>query len=147
MDPSDTEADLALHATAERVAAAYGTAMERHFLADALAAMMELVGAANGYAESQAPWSLNKAGEHERVGQVLVRLAEACRIVAHLLAPVAPTGSARILEQLGVPPSYDERGAGGPGLDALTTWGAGPGDWRTASPTPIFPRLEQEAPA
>ncbi len=147
LQPSGIEADEAMGATAERVVAAYGTAMEGHLLADALSAMMELVGAANGYAESQAPWSLNKAGESERVGQVLVRLAEACRISAHLLAPVAPTGASRILDQLRVPASYDERGAGGPGLAELTAWGGGPRDWRTGTPTPIFPRLEQDGPA
>jgi methionyl-tRNA synthetase len=106
--------------------------------------MMELVGAANGYAESQAPWSLHKAGEAERVGQVLAHLAEACRIVAHLLAPVAPVGARRIHDQLGAPAPYDERGGGGPPLAELTRWGAGPADWRTGSPTPVFPRIELE---
>jgi hypothetical protein len=72
-------------------------------------------------------------------------MAEACRIVGHLLAPVAPSGARRVHEQLGVPVPYDERGAGGPGLDALTAWGAGPADWRTAAPEPIFPRVDAEA--
>ena len=144
LEGAEAEADVALRETAERAVDAYGSAMESHLMADAMAAMMELVGAANGYAESQAPWSLNKAGESERVGQVLVRLAEACRIIAHLLAPVAPTGAARILEQLGVPPTYDERGDGAAALDELTTWGGGPAEWRTGTPTPIFPRLELE---
>jgi methionyl-tRNA synthetase len=146
MDTPEADADRALRETAGRAVSGYETAMAEHRLADALASMMELVGAANGYAESQAPWSLSKAGDLERVGQVLGRLAEACRIVAHLLAPVAPTGAARMLEQLGVPAAYDERGAGGPPLEELTAWGRGPADWHTGSPTPIFPRLEQEDP-
>ncbi len=74
-------------------------------------------GAANGYAEGQAPWSLNKAGETERVGQVLAVMAEACRLLGHLLAPVAPAGARAMHEQLGAPAAYDERGAGGPGLE------------------------------
>ncbi len=139
-------ADLELRATAERVVGAYHEAMERHHLDDALASMMELAQAANGYAEGQAPWSLTKAGEDERAGQVLAVMAEACRIIGHLLAPVAPSGSRRILEQLGAPPPYDERGAGGPGLDLLAAWGSGPDAWTSGSPTPIFPRVDLEVP-
>jgi methionyl-tRNA synthetase len=144
VDGATEPADRELRATSERVVAAYGAAMANHRLADALTAMMELAGAANGYAESQAPWSLHKAGAQERVGQVLASLAEACRIIGHLLAPVAPNGSRRLHEQLGVAVPYDDRGAGGPGLDALAAWGAGPADWRTAMPSPIFPRIELE---
>ena len=144
---SSTDADHELAATAARSVASYEAAMERHYLADALAAMMEIVGAANGYAESQAPWALNKAGETERVGQVLAHLAEACRIVGHLLAPVAPEGARRIHEQLGIDVPYDDRGAGGPPLAELVRWGSGPEAWRAVSPSPIFPRIDQEASA
>ena len=140
-------ADAELRRTAARVVTAYRAAMEGQLVDQALAAMMELVRAGNGYAESQAPWSLHKAGETERVGQVLAVMAEACRIIGHLLAPVAPTGAARLHEQLGVPPAYDDRGDGGPGLDVLTAWGSGPTPWRTGAPTPIFPRVELETPA
>jgi methionyl-tRNA synthetase len=138
------DADREIQATAERVVADYHAAMERLHLDEALGAMMELAGAANGYAESQAPWSLSKAGETERVGEVLAVLAEACRIIGHLLAPAAPDGARRIHEQLGVPPPYDERGAGGPGLGSLAAWGGGPDGWRTTTPTPVFPRVELE---
>ena len=138
-------ADLELRATAERVVATYRAAMERYHLDEALAAMMELAGAANGYAESQAPWALNKAGRTDRVGHVLAAMAEACRIIGHLLAPVAPEGARRIHEQLGVPPPYDERGAGGPGLVQLAAWGAVGDGTRPGTPVPVFPRVEIEA--
>jgi methionyl-tRNA synthetase len=137
--------DLAMRATAERVVATYRASMDRKHIDEALAAMMELATAANGYAESQAPWGLNKTGETERLGQVLAVMAEACRIVAHLLAPVAPEGARAVLEQLGAPAPYDERGAGGPGLERLARWGGGPGGWRTGAASPVFPRLEVEA--
>jgi methionyl-tRNA synthetase len=138
-------ADLEMRDTAARVVGEYRASMERLHLDEALAAMMSLAHAANGYAEGQAPWSLHKAGDTERVGQVLAVMAEACRIVGHLLAPVAPRGARRAHDQLGVPVPYDERGAGGPGLDVLTAWGAGPADWHTAAPEPIFPRVDAEA--
>jgi methionyl-tRNA synthetase len=144
---AEAPADRELRDAASRAVAGYRAAMERHHLDEALAAMMDLAGAANGYAESQAPWALNKAGERERVGQVLACMAEACRIIGHLLAPVAPVGARRIHEQLGAPAPYDERGAGGPGLEALVRWGAGPSPWRTGTASPIFPRLDLEATA
>lgn len=145
--PADASqpADADLRATAERSVAAYHAAMADHHLDEALAAMMAIVGAANGYAESQAPWALAKAGESERVGQVLATMAEACRITGHLLAPVAPSAARQLLEQIGVPVPYDERGAGGPGLDALLAWGAGPEAWTSGMASPLFPRLEVEA--
>ncbi len=138
--------DLELRDAAARSVATYRAAMERHQLDEALAAVMDLAGAANGYAEGQAPWSLHKAGESERLGRVLAVMAETCRILGHLLAPVAPAGSRAIGEQLGVLPPYDERGAGGPGLDVLLRWGAPAGGLTTTAPTPIFPRIEVEAP-
>jgi methionyl-tRNA synthetase len=138
-------ADLEIRAAAARCVETYHAAMERHHLHEALAAVMDLAGAANGYAEGQAPWSLNKAGETERVGQVLAVMGETCRILGHLLAPVAPSGARAIHEQLGVPPPYDERGAGGPGLDDLLAWGAPRGGLITGAPSPIFPRVEVEA--
>jgi methionyl-tRNA synthetase len=140
-------ADVELRATAEQVVAAYHAAMAHHHLDEALAAMMELAQAANGYAEGQAPWSLVKAGDDARAGQVLAVMAEACRVIGHLLAPVAPTGARTLLEQLGAPPPYDGRGAGGPGLDALLAWGSGPQPWTTGSASPTFPRVELEVPA
>jgi methionyl-tRNA synthetase len=147
--PSVTEstqpADLGIRDTANDVIERYHAAMREHHLADALAAMMDLAGATNGYAEGQAPWSLNKAGETERLGQVLSVMGEACRILGHLLAPVAPDGARRIHEQLGVPVPYDERGAGGPGLGALLGWGSGPTEWQTGAPAPVFPRIDLEA--
>jgi methionyl-tRNA synthetase len=141
---ADHPADLELRATAEQSVAAFHAAMRGHHLDEALASMMELVRAANGYAESQAPWALAKAGETDRLGAVLRTMAEACRIIGHLLAPVAPTTAARLHEQLGVPAPYDDRGAGGPGLDALLAWGGGPEGWATGAAVPLFPRVEVE---
>jgi methionyl-tRNA synthetase len=141
---SDTDADAELRATAERVVRTYRTAMERLRFDEALAAVMGLTDAANGYVESQAPWALNKAGESDRVGQVLARLAEACRILGHLVAPFTPATGLGLLEQLGAPAPYDDRGVGGPGLDTLLLWGSGPEGWRTGAARPLFPRIEVE---
>jgi len=144
---ADRPADLELRATSERAVAAYHPAMEALHFDEALAAVMELTRAANGYAESQAPWTLNRAGEGERVRAVLSAMAEACRILGHLVAPFTPEASARLAEQLGAPQPYDARGTGGPGLESLLAWGAGPDGWQTGSAVPLFPRAEMPEPA
>jgi methionyl-tRNA synthetase len=139
---ADVDADAELASAAASAVEAYGAAMQRLHLDEALAAMMGLVRAGNGYAESQAPWQLSKAGESQRLGQVLAAMAEACRILGHLLAPFAPSAARTLHEQLGVPPPYDQRGAGGPGLAVLASWGAWGGGWRVGDAVPLFPRTE-----
>ena len=135
-------ADLELRTTAERTIADYHAAMGRLQFDEALAALMALAGAGNGYAESQAPWNLNRQRDPERVGQVLSVMAEACRLLGHLLAPFTPGSAARLAEQLGVPAPYDARGGGGPGLVTLLAWGSGGEGWHTGAAQPLFPRTE-----
>lgn len=138
--PADTE----LAGRAGRAVADYRAAMDRLQFDEALVALMDLTAAANGYAESQAPWVLHRNGESERIGAVLTALAEACRLLGHLVAPFMPTAARDLLEQVGAPPSYDERGAGGPGLDALLAWASGPPSWHTGAARPLFPRIDAD---
>ncbi|MGZ6078963.1 MAG: methionine--tRNA ligase [Myxococcaceae bacterium] len=139
---ASSPADAELRATAEASIATYHAAMGRLHFDEALAGVMALTRAANGYAESQAPWALNKAGESERVAQVLSVMAEACRLLGHLVAPFTPAAAVRLGTQLGAPVPYDDRGAGGPGLHALLAWGGGPQVLRTGKAEPLFPRVE-----
>jgi methionyl-tRNA synthetase len=139
---TDADADAELRSAAATAVAGYHDAMRRFHLDEALGAMNNLVRAGNGYAESQAPWSLHKAGETERLAQVLAAMAEACRILGHLVAPFTPASAARLHDQLGVPVPYDRRGSGGPGLDALLAWGAVRGGWTVGTAEPLFPRTE-----
>jgi methionyl-tRNA synthetase len=138
----EAEADAELRSAAATAVDAYRAAMERKHLDEALAALMGLVRAGNGYAESQAPWSLSKAGETERVGRVLAAMAETCRILGHLVAPFTPASARALHDQLGVPPPYDDHLAGGPGLQQLTTWGAIGAGWTVGEAKPLFPRTE-----
>jgi methionyl-tRNA synthetase len=140
------DADRELRAAADAAVAAYRRAIVRLSFDEALGAVIDLTRAANGYAETQAPWTLNKAGETERLGQVLAAMAETCRILGHLMAPFTPGAARSLLDQLGAPATYDERGSGGPGLDALLRWGGEGGTLRTAAPRPLFPRIEAPAP-
>jgi methionyl-tRNA synthetase len=140
--PRDADAELAamLSAATER----YHAAMRGLHFDEALAAVMSITSAANGYAESQAPWTLHRDGEMDRLGQVLAVMAEACRALGHLMAPFVPSSSRSLLEQLGAPPTYDERGDGSPGWDALLAWGGdgGASPRHTGQPVPLFPRTE-----
>jgi methionyl-tRNA synthetase len=136
------EADAELRAAAASAVRDYHEAMRRLHLDEALAAMNRLVRAGNGYAESQAPWTLHKEGNASRLGQVLAAMAEACRILGHLVAPFTPATAGRLHEQLGVPAPYDRRGSGGPGLDALLPWGAVADGWTVGTAEPLFPRTE-----
>ncbi|HWK43930.1 MAG TPA: methionine--tRNA ligase [Stellaceae bacterium] len=101
-----------------------------------LAALWEVVDAANKYVDTQAPWALKKT-DPARMATVLAVLIEAIRHVAILLQPVMPTAAARILDQLGVRPE-------GRGFGALT---AGPIAVGTVLPPPqgVFPRIEAPA--
>jgi len=136
-------ADEELQGTAAALVARYHDAMSGLHFDEALAAVMELTAAANGYAESQAPWTLEKRGEAGRLGQVLAVMAETCRILGHLVAPFTPTAARALHQQLGTPAPYDERGAGGPALATLLEWGGGaPGPRTTGAAVPLFPRVE-----
>jgi methionyl-tRNA synthetase len=137
-DPADDE----LAATAADVVERYHVAMRGLHFDEALAGIMDLTAAGNGYAESQAPWSLSKRGATERLGTVLAVMVEACRILGHLMAPFTPVASRALHAQLGLAATYDERGSGGPGLETLLTWGGEPGARRTEPAVPLFPTVE-----
>ena len=77
--------------------------------------------------------------------KVVGAMAEACRILGHLIAPFTPAAARALHEQLGAPPPYDERGAGGPPLAELVAWGSGPTTWRSGAAQPLFPRVELPA--
>jgi methionyl-tRNA synthetase len=132
---TDAGADADLRAAAARAWEGYRDAMERQHLDEALAAMMDLVRAGNGYAESQAPWLLAKAGDTERLGQVLAAMAETCRILGLLVAPFTPTAAASLQRQLGV-------AADGAPLGESAAWGGGSSGLRVGKPAPLFPRVE-----
>ena len=135
-------ADLELRAAAGEAVFDYHAAMRELHFDEGLAAVNRLVRAANGYAESQAPWTQHRDGRGERLAEVLAALAEACRLLGHLMAPFTPATAGQLLDQLGAPAPYDARGSGGPGLEHLLEWGSGPRRLETREPRPLFPRVD-----
>ncbi|HEY4134270.1 MAG TPA: methionine--tRNA ligase [Alphaproteobacteria bacterium] len=71
---------------------------------DALEEIWVVVRAANGYVDTQAPWTLRKT-DPARMATVLYVLAEIVRRLALLLQPIVPGSAAKLLDQLAVPES------------------------------------------
>ena len=62
----------------------------------------QLVTRANRYVEENAPWSLAKKNDMERLASVLYNLAESLRIIGLALYPVIPGTSRKIWKSIGV---------------------------------------------
>ena len=120
-------------------------------LHEAIAALWEVVGAANRFVDAEKPWELakaTKAGDEEaalRLRAVLGDLVEICRLVALAVAPFMPGIAPRVLGQLGYSFPYGPDGNGGPPLADELRWGAHAAEaGRLTAPEPLFPRLETE---
>jgi methionyl-tRNA synthetase len=100
---------------------------------DALEATWRLVRAYNQKIDEAKPWVLHKAGEQEKLLDVLGGCCEALRWAALMVAPAMPESAREILRQLG-----REGDAGG----WPTTFGW-PGG-KLADPKPVFPRIDPE---
>jgi methionyl-tRNA synthetase len=101
-------------------------------LNQALAQVMDVGGAINGYLERTAPWREAKAGHEARVATILYTACEALRLVSVLLQPVLPERMGELWRCLGWQPP--ERL--GEGLE----WGLlRPGTSMVLGP-PLFPR-------
>ncbi|HSL97429.1 MAG TPA: class I tRNA ligase family protein, partial [Candidatus Deferrimicrobiaceae bacterium] len=128
--------------------------LERCLLHEALASLWGFVGEANRLVDAEQPWALAKAasGGDEaaaaRLRDVLGDLVEACRLIALAAAPYLPSVAPRALEQLGYPYPYGADGNGGPPLLDELEWGSQAAEAGSlGTPSPLFPRLEAEAPA
>lgn len=117
-------------------AAAFGS-LSFHEAADAV---LSLASRSNQYLEETQPWTKLKKGTDEEKAEalaVLVAVLEAMRVVAVGLAPITPALSGRILAQLGYTPEQVQAVAW-----ADASWGGLKAGHKTASPQPVFARLE-----
>ncbi len=111
-----------------------------------LAAIWELVTAANKYIDDTKPWVLAKAAKNgddvadAQLDAVLADLMETIRLLAVHLTPFIPGGAARIAQQVGI-----EAGViADDGLSSLSWNGALAGQ-TVPKASPIFPKIEVEA--
>jgi methionyl-tRNA synthetase len=118
-----TATEQALIAQAQALPGLVDAAVRAYASNEALAAIWELVGAANRYVAEVAPWELakaRKAGDQaaaRRLDTALYTLAETLRLVAQLLVPFLPETATKIAAQLGV--ALDE----GVPWASVTAWG------------------------
>lgn len=146
---AESDADRQLADAAARALGDVREAVDELALHEALAAIFELIAAANRYADQQEPWTLSRRATCAATPQartdllaqlshVLWRLLEALRITALLLAPFLPQAARRILERLGLPRAQ---------LASLEPahFGAGP-PFQPRAGAALFPRLALRPP-
>jgi methionyl-tRNA synthetase len=79
----------------------YVAAMDANLLHQGAAHAMQLVTAANGFIELQAPWTLAKTGAGEQLADTLGALADALATVTVMLAPFLPNKTVTVWHALG----------------------------------------------
>ncbi len=125
-----------LAAVAERVAREVDAQLRDFSTSRALAALWELISAADKRLDDEKPWQLAKdPGQRERLAASLYESLEALRVIAVLLAAFMPETSSKILEQIGstVPIAP---------LGQALAWGQLPPGTRTRKGPALFPRVE-----
>ncbi|CAN5605833.1 methionine--tRNA ligase [soil metagenome] len=108
---------------------------------DALKAAWEFVRKANAYVEEVTPWKLAKeeAGRR-RLEVVLYELADALRLMALMISPIAPRATQELWSRLGLEGSVAHRTLPSDGRWELLVEGA-----EVTTGAPLFPRLEEPA--
>jgi methionyl-tRNA synthetase len=125
----------------DRVARAY----EALAFSEACEAILTLVRSGNKYIDEQAPWSLYKQGQQPQVEQILYTVLESVRQAAYLLAPITPTLSTAVYQQLGFSVNFNEQSLIPVAAPYAThaNWGILSASQPLGEPKPVFQRLEQ----
>ena len=124
---------------AEEIEAArrgYEAAIEVCDFRRALEAVWEMLGAANKYLDTQAPWNLRKEGKEAEADAVVYDVLDVVRCAAIAVWPVMPRAAEEIWRQLGL----SEQGAQMKWEDFAPR--RLPDGLRAAKPKPIFPRID-----
>ena len=134
--PQPCPPDPDMQAAARAAVDGWEAAIEILDFSAGLRAIWAFLSAANRFVDWQAPWSLAKQGEQEKLDGVLYTAAEAIRIAAVLISPVMPDTADEIEKQLGLTGwqrTWEQAGQ----------WGLLPGGLAIGQPSPVFPRLDQ----
>ena len=120
------------------VARRYDEHMSELALSQALAAVWEVVGRANGYLVERQPWNVAKddARRGELAG-ILYASAETLRILAIMIGPIMPAAAQRLWGQLGIEQPLDAQR-----LPSAVAWGGLRPGTTTAKGDALFPRLD-----
>lgn len=111
-------------------------------MAQALEALWQAVAALNKYVDTQAPWSLYKAGNTQRLACVMNIILAALRKIGLCLWPVMPDAASKMLVQLGqddpekdLPPCIDIQ-------KEMETFTYLPAALKLAEKSTLFPRID-----
>ena len=140
------EVDQRLITMAEELRERVEHALVRFAPHQALAAIWELVGAANKYVMEVEPWTLarlrsaqGEGGQAEaRLATVLYNLVEVMRLVAHYCSPFIPASAEAIAQQLGI--TLDTSGD----WASISSWGLYPAGTTVQPGGVLFPKLTME---
>lgn len=135
------EIDRAFIQLAEKLPHRIETALAAFAPHEALAAIWELVGAANKYITEVQPWLLAKQREQNsqaetRLATTIYNLAEALRLAAYFCTPFLPATAGRINRQIGLTPDIQGDWA------RLSRWGQYPPHIKVRSGEALFPKLD-----
>ena len=98
-----------------------------------------LVTRANRYVEENAPWSLAKSKDFERLGSVLYNLAESLRLIGLYLYPVMPLTAQKIWDAIGV-----NKRLAACLMEEEQLWGALAQGTAIQPGAQLFPRIDQK---
>jgi len=104
----------------------------------AIETIVGLSNSANSYIDSEAPWTLKKNNEIDRMNTVLFILCEAIRALGLLLLPFIPDSAHKMLDAIAVPENQRNFAAYGRAGECKPGTPLPP-------PAPIFPRFEEKA--
>ncbi|MED0667654.1 methionine--tRNA ligase [Bacillus badius] len=136
---SNGEFDQQLQQMNMETVSQYEEAMEKMEFSVALSALWQLVSRTNKYIDETQPWVLAKAEETDKLGDVMVHLAESLRRIAVLLKPFLTRTPQKMFEQLNIQSEELQS------WESLSEFGAIPeGTTVVKKGEPIFPRLEIE---
>jgi methionyl-tRNA synthetase len=140
-----TDGDSPLAQVADGLGERVQGAFDAFDFRQAIAAVWELVSAANKYIDDTKPWELAKAAKNgdetadERLDLVLADLIETIRLLAVHLSPFIPDGARKIANQVGfeLGPVSDD------GVASLQ-WNGALAGLTLPKASPIFPRIETD---
>jgi methionyl-tRNA synthetase len=116
----------------------YDEHMAELALTQALAAVWEIVGRANGYLVERQPWTLAKdEARRAELAGILYASAETLRILAILIVPIMPGAATRLWQQLGIEEPLEAQR-----LPHAAAWGGLRPGTKTVKGDALFPRLD-----
>jgi methionyl-tRNA synthetase len=110
--------------------------------------IFSLIRNCNKYIDESAPWALFKQEKQTQVEQVLYSVLESVRLSAYLLAPIIPSLSTKIYQQLGFDFNFNDKKSvnNSETFQHHSHWGELKANKLENKPVPVFSRLELPTP-